>query len=233
MSTAVPLARLPLVYPLRVFESNMCCVRPSAKADAGFAYLSLLIFLALLGFVSSMALQVGSLVHRRMAEEALIDVGLEYAKALSSYADKTPAGMEDQPMNIQELLLDKRLPGRVRHLRQLYPDPVTGSEDWGLDLDPDTKRVVGIFSLSDKRPIKIDNFPLGFDAFKGKSRLNEWVFTADIVASIERGDDGRNRKGTNFINPSTLIDRSKRNTPDEPVAPRTDGLISPNELPKN
>jgi len=233
MSTAVPLARLPQVYPLRVFESNMRCVRPSVKANAGLAYLSLLIFLALLGFVSAMALQVGSLVHRRIAEEALIDVGLEYAKALSSYADKTPAGMEEQPISMQELLLDKRLPGRVRHLRQLYPDPVTGSEDWGLNLDPDTKRVVGIFSLSDKRPIKIDNFPLGLDTFKGKSRLNEWVFTADIVASIERGDDGRNRKGTNFINPSTLIDRSKRNTPDEPVAPRTDGFISPNELPRN
>jgi hypothetical protein len=100
-------------------------------------------------------------------------------------------------------------------------------------LDPDTKRVVGIFSLSDKRPIKIDNFPLGLDTFKGKSRLNEWVFTADSVASIERGDDGRNRKGINLINPSTLIDRSKRNTTDDPVVPRTDGFISPDELSKN
>ena len=233
MSIAVPLARLPQVYPLRVFESSMRPVQPSSNANAGFAYLSLLIFLALLGFVSAMALQVGSLVHRRVAEEALLDVGLEYAKALSSYADKTPAGMEDQPMSMQELLLDKRLPGRVRHLRQLYPDPVTGSEEWGLDLDPDTKRVVGIFSLSDKRPIKIDNFHLGFDAFKGKSRLNEWVFTADIVAIIERGDNGRNLKGTNLFNPRILIDRSKRNTTDEPVVPRTDDLVSPNELPKN
>lgn len=232
MSTAVRLAKPPPVLHLRVFESNMCCVRPSAKADAGFAYLSLLIFLALLGFVSAMALQVGSLVHRRAAEEALLDVGLEYAKALSSYADKTPAGMEDQPMNLQELLLDKRLPGRVRHLRQLYPDPVTGRQEWGLELDPDTRRIIGIFSLSDQRPIKVGNFPLGFNAFTNKSKLSEWVFTANIFASIDRGDNGRNRKGTNLIDPSTLIDRSKLIN-SEPVAPRTDGLISPNELQKN
>jgi hypothetical protein len=206
--------------------------RTSAKASLGFAYLSRLIFLALLGFVSAMALQVGSLVHRRVAEEALLDIGFEYAKALGSYADQTPAGMEDQPMNLQELLLDKRLPGRVRHLRQLYPDPVTGGQEWGLDLDPDTNRIIGIFSLSDKRPIKIDNFPLGFYAFRGKSRLNEWVFTADIVASIERRDDGRNREDKKFINPSTLMDRSKPNNT-EPLAPRTDGLISPNELQNN
>jgi hypothetical protein len=207
-------------------------LRPSAKASLGFAYLSLLIFLALLGFVSAMALQVGSLVHRRVAEEALLDIGFEYAKALGSYADQTPVGMEDQPMNLQELLLDKRLPGRVRHLRQLYPDPVTGGQEWGLDLDPDTNRIIGIFSLSDKRPIKIDNFPLGFYAFRGKSRLNEWVFTADIVASIERREDGRNREDKKFINPSTLIDRSKLKST-APTVPRTDGFISPNELKNN
>jgi len=207
-------------------------LRPSAKASLGFAYLSLLIFLALLGFISAMALQVGSLVHRRVAEEALLDIGFEYAKALGSYADQTPVGMEDQPMNLQELLLDKRLPGRVRHLRQLYPDPVTGGQEWGLDLDPDTNRIIGIFSLSDKRPIKIDNFPLGFYAFRGKSRLNEWVFTADIVASIERREDGRNREDKKFINPSTLIDRSKLKST-APTVPRTDGFISPNELKNN
>jgi hypothetical protein len=207
-------------------------LRPSAKASLGFAYLSLLIFLALLGFVSAMALQVGSLVHRRVAEEALLDIGFEYAKALGSYADQTPAGMDDQPMNLQELLLDKRLPGRVRHLRQLYPDPVTGGQEWGLELDPDTRRITGIFSLSNKRPIKVGNFPLGFNEFTNKSKLSEWVFTANIVASIERKDDGRNREDTKFINPSTLRDRSKLNNT-APVAPRTDGLISPNELQNN
>lgn len=232
MSTAAHQAKPPQVFPTKIFELNMRHLRPSAKASLGFAYLSLLIFLAMLGFVAAMALQVGSLVHRRAAEEALLGIGFEYAKALRSYADQTPAGMEDQPMNLQELLLDKRLPGRIRHLRQLYPDPITGSQEWGLDLDPDTKRIAGVYSLSDKTPIKVDNFPSGFNAFKGKTKLNEWLFTANIVESIERGDDGRNRKGEKFINPSTLIDRAKLDNT-EPVAPRTNGFISPSELPKN
>jgi len=207
-------------------------VQPSSNANAGFAYLSLLIFLALLGFVSAMALQVGSLVHRRVAEEALLDVGLEYAKALSSYADKTPAGMEDQPMSIQELLLDKRLPGQVRHLRQLYPDPVTGSEEWGLDLDPDTRRIIGIFSQSEKKPIKVGNFSLGLNSFTNKTKISEWVFNANIVSDMKHGVDGRNLRGTNLIDPGTLIDRSKMNS-NEPVIPRTDGLVSPSEVLKD
>jgi type II secretory pathway pseudopilin PulG len=206
MSTAVRPAKPPQVFRMKVFELNMRFSHSSLKASSGFAYLSLLIFLALLGFVSAMALQVGGLVHRRAAEEALLNIGFEYAKALSSYADQTPAGMEDQPMDLQELLLDKRLPGRVRHLRQLYPDPVKGSNEWGLKLDPETGRITGIFSLSNQTPIKISNFPFWFNSFNGKSKLSDWEFNAVIFLNKERGDDGRNGK---FINPRTLIDRSK------------------------
>lgn len=195
----------------------------------GFAYLSLLIFLALMGFVCAMAVQVGGLVHRRAAEQALLDVGLEFARALSTYADQTPAGMDDQPLSLQELLLDTRHTQKVRHLRQIYPDPMTGSTEWGLELDPDTRRIIGVFSLSTHKPIKVGNFPPGLESFQGKKLISEWVFSSDIAVSIERGGDALSKKDGNLINPSTLIDRNKINAA-QPPPPRTDGLINPSEL---
>ena len=234
MSTAVRPAKPPQVFRMKVFELNMRFSHSSLKASSGFAYLSLLIFLALLGFVSAMALQVGSLVHRRAAEEALLNIGFEYAKALSSYADKTPVGMDDQPMNLQELLLDKRLPGRVRHVRQLYPDPVSGSQEWGLELDSDTRRIIGVFSLSNQKPIKIGNFPLGLNSFIEKSKLSDWVFDAGIMANIERGNERRGSRDPNLFNPSTtgVSPKSDAEQPkvDSPKSQSPGILIPPFEL---
>jgi type II secretory pathway pseudopilin PulG len=207
----------------------MSRTHPTQPAPNGFAYLSLLIFLALMGFFCAMAVQVGSLVHRRAAEQALLDVGLEFARALSSYADQTPAGMADQPLSLQELLLDTRQTERFRHLRKIYPDPMTGSTEWGLEIDPDTRRIMGVFSLAPHKPIKVGNFPPGLEAFEGRRSLSEWVFSADIAVSIERGGNARGKLDGNLINPSTLIDRSRVNAAQPPPS-RTDGLISPSEL---
>jgi type II secretory pathway pseudopilin PulG len=195
----------------------------------GFAYLSLLIFLALMGFVCAMAVQVGGLVHRRAAEQALLDVGLEFARALSSYADQTPAGMDDQPLSLQDLLLDTRHTAKVRHLRKIYPDPMTGGTEWGLEIDTDTRRIMGVFSLSAQRPIKVGNFPPGLEAFRDRKLLSEWIFSADIAVSIERGGNASGKLDGNLINPSTLIDRARINAA-QPPPPRTDVLINPSEL---
>ena len=226
---AVPLARLLLARPSIVFEADMVHSKRTMPQANGFAYLSLLIFVALVGFVCAMAVQVGGLVHRRAAEQALLDVGLEFAWALSSYADHTPVGMNDQPLSLQELLLDTRQTDQVRHLRKIYADPMTGSTEWGLEIDPETRRIMGVFSLSTQRPIKVGNFRPGLEAFQGKKLIREWVFSADVAASIERGGDALSKKDGKFINPSTLIDRNKIN-PAQPPSPRTDGLINPSEL---
>ena len=201
--------------------------RPQPFAH-GFAYLSLLIFLALMGFVSAMAVQVGSLVHRRAAEQALLDVGLEFARALSSYSDQTPAGMNDQPLSLQELLLDTRQTNQVRHLRKIYPDPMTGSTEWGLEIDPDTRRIMGVFSLSTQKPIKVGNFPPGLDTLVKKEFINEWVFSADLVLRMARGKQEKVDKDSKLIDPRTLLESSER-TSTQPTAPAKNPPISPME----
>jgi hypothetical protein len=182
-----------------------------------------------MGFFCAMAVQVGSLAHRRAAEQALLDVGLEFARALSSYADQTPAGMNYQPLSLQELLLDTRQTERFRHLRKIYPDPMTGSTEWGLEIDPDTRRIMGVFSLSTQKPIKVGNFQPGLDTFNKKELISEWVFSADLVLSMERGKKENVVKDSKLIDPRTLLESSERTSTKQPLS-RTDRLIDPSEL---
>jgi len=167
----------------------------SKRHDAGFTYLGLLFLLAIIGIVSATALQVGAVMHRRAAEEALLDVGREFSQALESYRRVTPKGQPDEPSTLQDLLKDPRFPGVVRHLRKLYYDPVTGRQEWGIQRSEDMKGIAGVFSLSDAKPIKIGNFDLRLQGFTGKSSYQDWVFTSQQVAGAPGGK---------YINPMDL-----------------------------
>jgi hypothetical protein len=176
-------------------------------------------------------------MNRRSAEDALLTIGSEYANALNSYSQNSPAGADDEPLSLQELLRDTRNPGAVkRHLRQIFPDPITGSPNWGLVTDPDTKRIQGVFSESETKPVKVGNFSEAFKGFDNKLYLREWVFTAEIGRSIDAGEDAIKsnnnlNKNKKFIDPSTLFDPLKK-SPTVDTPQRQDGFISPNELTK-
>jgi type II secretory pathway pseudopilin PulG len=205
------------------------------ESQQGFAYLSLLIFIAILGLTTSASVQVTSLMNRRSAEDALLTIGSEYANALNSYSQNSPPGADDEPLSLQELLRDTRNPPAVmRHLRQIYPDPITGSPSWGLVTDPDTKRIQGVFSQSEAKPVKVGNFSQAYQSFGNKLQLREWVFTAEIGRSIEAGEDlyksSKNIKTkSKYIDPSSLYEPPK-SVPVEQAPPRRDGLMSPSEL---
>ncbi|MGA8148515.1 MAG: type II secretion system protein [Gallionellaceae bacterium] len=199
----------------------------SMKPEAGFTYLGLLILLAIMGIVSAVAVQVGVVMHRRAAEEALLNVGSEFSRALESYRRATPAGQPDEPSTLQDLLRDPRFPGVVRHLRKLYYDPITGQQDWGIQREEESKQIVGVFSLSDAKPIKIANFDLRFKDFAGKSSYQEWVFTST------QADAGSSR-GSTFISPLELMGEPQANPATNPSTDSSNqlppGRTSPLEL---
>jgi type II secretory pathway pseudopilin PulG len=124
------------------------------KADSGFAYLALMISIAVIG------------------------VAGEFQRAFVSYAMATPLGQPTQPRTIDELLRDPRYPNPVRHLRKLYADPMTGKADWVLVKSPDGQTIAGIHSASKAHPIKIAQFPAEFQGFGKKRSYTEWVFIA-------------------------------------------------------
>jgi type II secretory pathway pseudopilin PulG len=148
----------------------------------GFTYLGLLILIAVLGITSTVSLQVGSILQRRAAEEELLQIGTEFRNALISYANATPVGQKRAPANLQELLKDPRYPNPRRHLRKLYPDPLTGKPEWGIVEAPNGSGIVGVYSLSNARAIKIGGFDTPFQTFSGKTSYRDWIFTADVQA---------------------------------------------------
>jgi len=149
----------------------------TGKAARGFTYISLMIFVAIIGLVTATAIKVGAVVQRAKAEQELLRIGAEFSDALQSYADATPAGKPSQPPSLKDLLKDPRFPTTRRHLRKLYIDPMTGKAEWGIVYLGDKAGIVAVYSLSDAKPVKIGNFPARFQGFDGKEHISDWKFT--------------------------------------------------------
>jgi type II secretory pathway pseudopilin PulG len=142
--------------------------------QAGFSYIGLLIFIVIMAGMAATALQLGATMHRRAAEEALLSVGEEYRRAITSYYNAA-VSVPRYPKSLDDLLKDPRFPEPRRHLRKRYLDPITGKADWGLVAAPGGG-IMGVHSLSEDAPIKVDNFPKGMELFKDAKRYHEWVF---------------------------------------------------------
>ncbi|MBP0590712.1 type II secretion system protein [Paraburkholderia sp. LEh10] len=164
--------------------------RSARTAQGGYAYLALLILIAIIGVTAAAAVQLGGVYQRRMAEEELLFVGGEFQRALLSYAAATPAGQPTLPRTLDDLVRDPRYPNPMRHLRKLYADPVTGKPNWVLVKSPDGQTIVGIHSASVAQPIKIAHFPPDFLGFEDKRHYADWVFVARLPRLTRPGGSG-------------------------------------------
>ena len=154
---------------------DQVCRRHHPCRQGGFTYLALLILVATLALATSATLTLGSIAQRREAEQQLLEVGAAYRQAIASYLNSSPSGRRSYPPALADLLKDPRYPGIRRHLRQLYPDPITGKPEWGLVAAPGGG-IMGVHSLSNARAIKIAGFDPDNQLFEGKERYTEWVF---------------------------------------------------------
>lgn len=143
------------------------------KRQSGFGYLWLMFALVVLGIGLAVVGQVWHTAAQREKESDLLHVGQEYRKAIKAYHDKAPSGAKEYPKSLEDLLRDKRVPYVARYLRRLYPDPMTGSEEWGVVRQGD--RIVGVYSVSEAEPRKKSGFPKGLN-FDDKSHYSEWRF---------------------------------------------------------
>jgi type II secretory pathway pseudopilin PulG len=167
--------RTPLHSPHR-------CATPRSH---GIMLLGLLISLAL-GSIGLMAMVDNwALERQRQREQDLLFVGDQYRQAIRRYYFGAPAGQARQlPLNLEALLEDERYPMPMRYLRRLYPDPITGSSEWGEVRMGD--RLVGVYSKSEAAPIKRAGFAPAYDSFKDKESYQDWafVFTVPGRASV-------------------------------------------------
>jgi type II secretory pathway pseudopilin PulG len=152
--------------------------RLQGQAQAGFTYVGMIVFVTIIGLVGAATLKVGALLQRAEAENELLAIGAEFSAALASYAQATPPGQPAQPASLEALLRDPRFPSPRRHLRRIFVDPITGSAEWGLVRAAEGGPILGVYSLSQARPLKIANFDARFVNFEHKEHLSDWKFTA-------------------------------------------------------
>jgi len=142
---------------------------------AGFTYLGLLIFMAIAGVGMAGIGTLTSVQLQRERETELLFVGEQFRRAIESYYRLTPGPVKMFPKNLQELVEDKRFPKPIRHLRRIYLDPVTGSQDWGIVSFGG--RIMGVYSLSLQAPRKKAGFAEPQAEFAKAQTYRDWRFT--------------------------------------------------------
>ncbi|MBK4997816.1 type II secretion system protein [Pseudomonas sp. S31] len=164
----------------------MAASMQNGKACAGFTYLGVLLLIA----VSSVALAASgtlwSSVAQREHERQLLWVGGQYAQALRSYYRASP-GLAQYPQELADLLQDNRFPEARRHIRRLYPDPITGRDEWGVVRAIDG-RITGVYSRSDATPFKRAGFDTQWSSFEGLEHYSDWQFVAEQPFAESAGD---------------------------------------------
>lgn len=143
------------------------------RLERGFTYVGVLILVAIAGIALAGTGELWSTASKREKEAQLLFVGDEFRRAIGSYYEGSP-GTKQFPQRLEDLLEDKRLPVVRRHLRKIYVDPLTGEADWGLEKLGD--RIIGVHSQSKDAPLRIANFRLEFEEFKGSSAYADWRF---------------------------------------------------------
>ena len=142
----------------------------------GFTYLGVLFAVVLMGVLLAGMGEVWHTASRRDKEAQLLFAGEAIRLAIVSYRDKSPGGAPDYPVRLEDLLKDPRFPFPMRHLRQLYRDPISNSTDWGLVRVGG--RIVAVYSLSAEKPLKQAAFQAGLEEFAKSLHYSDWKFSA-------------------------------------------------------
>jgi type II secretory pathway pseudopilin PulG len=153
--------------------------QPTAHGkEAGFTYLGALVLVVVTGIALTSASQYWSSVLTREAEKELLFRGDQIRRAIDSYYKSTPQGrLPSYPSRLEDLLKDPRSLDARRHLRRLYADPMTGGK-WEIVSDG-KGGVKGVFSLSEKAPLKSGGFPAGYESFEGATAYTDWKFVSN------------------------------------------------------
>jgi type II secretory pathway pseudopilin PulG len=179
--------------------------RRTARAEAGYAMAALLVGLAVMAIVLSVAMPTWSHMIRRDKEEELVFRGTQYARAINQYqrkfANASPASID--------VLLEQRL------LRKKFRDPLSPNKDGEFQMlylstqatsarggamgaasgagaqagaTLGTKPSGGIVGVASK------NTGTSILIYKGKTHYNEWQFVG-MEQSTQGGTGGEGGRG--------------------------------------
>jgi general secretion pathway protein G len=110
---------------------------------AGMTLIELIVVCALMMVLATAAIPLARMTIKRRKEDQLRYALREMRDAIDRYKDysdqgkiQVPAGTEGYPPNLNTLVVGVKLAGqkdqKLRFLRSIPKDPMTGSADWGL-----------------------------------------------------------------------------------------------------
>jgi type II secretory pathway pseudopilin PulG len=143
--------------------------------QAGFAYIAVLVALLIVSLGTQGVMTFASQQAQRDREETLLRVGAAYALAIGAYYIATPGSVKRWPPSLEVLLEDKRLVNLHRHLRELYPDPVTRQLDWELVYASDGG-IQGIRSHSTLVPLRTGAVNIEGMVLPPAKSYSDWQF---------------------------------------------------------
>ena len=141
----------------------------------GFTYLAVLFIVAILMGGLALVGEVWETSARREKEAELLFIGNQYRRAIGLFYDSTPGGVKRYPRTLEDLVKDPRQLATQRHLRRLYPDPITAKNEWGIVKAPDGG-ILGVHSLSEEAPLKIGGFRVRDADLEGAAKYADWKF---------------------------------------------------------
>jgi len=143
--------------------------------DKGYIYLTLLLAIAIMGAGLAGASTLYSFSETRAKEMELLRIGNTYRRAIGMYYEQTPGYVKKYPANLEALLKDNRYSTNKRYLRQIYRDPITGGSVWGT-VEDGSGGIMGIYSMSDRQPIKTEKFSKADKKFEKSTKYEDWKF---------------------------------------------------------
>jgi type II secretory pathway pseudopilin PulG len=142
--------------------------------QVGFTYLTVMFIVAILMGGLAILGETWETSARREKEVELLFIGNQYRRAIGLYYLSTPGVVKAYPRTIEDLLKDPRQPGTVRHLRKLYPDPITGKPF--VVIKGADGGVQGVNSPSDDAPLKVAGFRVRDATFEAAQKYSDWKF---------------------------------------------------------
>lgn len=195
------------------------------KRSLGFTYIGLMLIVAIAGIALSGVGIVWKTEMQRENEKELRFVGEQYVAAIASYYECKVCGPQQLPKNLKDLLKDSRAPSVVRHIRKLYRDPMTRSNDWGLIKSGD--RITGVYSKSTLEPLakpyNPDSLNKKKDATKsGSSVTGNSANTGQLNVNQASASQSSGVDSNNIINGQSVvsIDKSDTNKTAQPMKPK-------------
>lgn len=145
------------------------------QGKAGFTYPAALLMVVVTSVALMGATRYWSTIMIRDKEAELLFNGHCIMRAVGRYYKASPEGSPAYPRSLSHLLRDPRSAVPRRHLRRIYPDPMSPDGSWRLILDAGGG-IKGVASRSRSAPLKQDRFPEDLTHFKRKKHYSDWTF---------------------------------------------------------